>query len=98
MNAHADNGAFLSSLLGGAVMLWTFLSVIRCVLYDPCCAPWRRGGIGMRSLTDPLPWALTRIYGRIAGVFPPTWFPWTVAFAIYFAVACLCQIVLDRLS
>jgi len=54
-----------------------------------------RKGLGLRSLTDALPWAVTRAYSRIVGIPPPAWAPWVFAFVAYFLAACLCQLAID---
>ena len=95
MNAHADNGACLSSLLGGAVMLWTCLSVFRIIAFDASCDPRMRKGWGLRSLTDALPWASTRAYSWVVGTPPPAWAPWIFAGVAYYLAVCLCHLAID---
>ena len=95
MNSPADIGTFGSSLLGWIVMLWTFLSIIRFIVFDSSCDPRMRKGWGLRSLTDALPWAATRAYSRMVGIPPPAWVPWVFAFVAYFLAACLCGLAID---
>ena len=94
MNPQADIREFWSTLLRGIVMLWTFLSIIRFIVFDSPCDPRARTGWGLRSLTDPLPWAITRAHLRIVGAPPPTWLPWIVAYAVYFFAVCLCDLAI----
>lgn len=97
MSTNAEIAGILPDLLSGVVMVWTFLSVVRIIVFDSSCDPQTRPGWGLRSLTDPLPWAITGAYGRITGDSPPTWLPWIVAYAVYFFAVCLCDLAIDHL-
>ena len=95
MNPPADTASLWSTLLGGVVMLWTFLSVFRIVVFDSSCDPRMRKGWGLRSLTDALPWAATRAYSRVVGMPPPAWVPWVFAVVAYYLAVCLCELAID---
>ena len=76
-------------------MLWTFLSVLRIIVFDSSCDPRMRKGSGLRSLTDALPWAATRAYSRAIGIPSPVWAPWVFAFVAYYLAICLCELAID---
>jgi hypothetical protein len=98
VNSHADIETLWSSLAGAIIMTWMFLSMIRYIVFDSSCAPWMRKGWGLRSLTDPLPWAFTRAYRRVVGAYPPKWVPWPLAVAVYVLMACALEVAADHLA